>query len=125
MDETLRKKINLLVHLAKSDGKFHVSETAFLKDLLRKNGEENFDLGNVPIDIDPLNGLDVRLDKEELLYTCLQLIRADGIIHSDEVNFCKQVAEKLNLNPLVVDAYSNVALPSFEVFSQELRNTKG
>jgi uncharacterized tellurite resistance protein B-like protein len=125
MDETLRKKINLLVHLAKSDGKFHVSETAFLKDLLRKNDENDYDFETEGLDDDPLKSISSKLDKQELLYWCLQLIKADGIIHPDEVAFCKELSIKLNFDPLIIDTYSNKLLPTFDIFCEESQGFEG
>ncbi len=120
MNETLRKKINLLVHLAKSDGKFHVSEKAFLKDLLQQKGVENFNFDAVAIQVNPLKEMTSVPDKQELMYWCLQLIKADEVVHPDEIAYCKALAIKLKFNPKIIDKYSVEQLPSFEIFKEEL-----
>ena len=121
MDETIRKKINLLVHLAKSDGKFHVSEKAFMKDLLEQKGIRNYNIDAVDFDDNPLSSISSIVDKQELIYWCLRLIKADGIVHPDEVAYSKAIAIKLNFNPLLIDKYSSQELPSFEIFKEELK----
>jgi len=121
MDETLKKKINLLVHLAKSDGKFHVAEKAFLKDLLQQRGVVNFNLDALAIEANPLKEMAAVIDKQELLYWCLQLIKADGVMHADEVAYCKALAIKLKFSPLVIDKYALEQLPVFELFREELQ----
>ena len=122
MDETLRKKVNLLVHLAKSDGKFHVSEKAFLIDLLRQRGVENFNFDSVTSEINPLKEMASILNKQELIYWCLQLIKADGIVHTDEMAYCKALAHKLKFSPAIIDKYSIEQLPLFEIFTKDLQN---
>ncbi len=121
MDETLRKKINLLVYLAKSDGKFHVAEKAFLKDLLQQRGIEDFDLEAVANEVNPLKDIASVMDKHELMYWCLQLIKADDLVHPDEIAYCKALAIKLKFSPLIIDKYKFELLPVFEIFREELQ----
>ena len=121
MDETLKKKINLLVYLANSDGKFHVSEKAFLRDILQQRGATDFDFDKVIVEANLFKDVASIVDKQELMYWCLQLIKADGIVHPDEIAYCKALGIKLKFSPKVIDKYILEELPTFEVFSKELR----
>ena len=111
MDQVLQKKINLLIHLANADGNFDVSEKAFIKDLLTERGidhkkMEAFEKSN-------LNDIQTIVDKEQALYWALQLVKTDGVIHVDEIAFCKAIAFRLKFLPEVVDEYVNKDLPDF------------
>ncbi len=120
MDETLKKKINLLVHLAKSDGKFHTAEREFLDSLLMERGVTNYDLDKVKVDHN-FSVFTSTLDKQELLHWSLQLIKADGIIHADEIAYCKALALKLKFNPSVIDHFANLVMPDFKIFKETVR----
>lgn len=121
MDETLKKKINLLVHLAKSDGKFHTAERQFLDSLLVERCITNYDLDKVKID-NNFSQFASTLDKQELLYWSLQLIKADCIIHADEIAYCKALALKLKFNPSVIDQFANQETSEFKIFKDTVRN---
>lgn len=60
------------------------------------------------------------IDKEQALYWALQLAKADGILHTDELAFCKAVAFRLKFLPEVVDAYKDRELPEFNLFKKEV-----
>lgn len=116
MDQVLQKKINLLIHLANADGHFDVSERAFIKDLLTQKGIDHknldaFEKGN-------LGDVHTIVDKEQALYWALQLVKVDGVIHTDELAFCKAVAFRLKFLPEVVDEYVKKDLPEFSVFKK-------
>lgn len=118
MDQVLQKKINLLIHLANADGNFDVSEKAFIKDLLTERGidhkkMEAFERNN-------LHDIQTIVDKEQALYWALQLVKIDGVIHIDEIAFCKAIAFRLKFLPAVIDEYANKDLPEFSVFKKEV-----
>lgn len=104
MDHVLEKKINLLVRLANADGHFDVTEKAFIKDLLQERGVDHREL-NEALAMDSLKDLHTIVDKEQALYWALQLIKVDGILHANEIAFCKTIAFRLKFLPEVVDAY--------------------
>ncbi len=114
MDQVLQKKINLLVHLANADGHFDVSEKAFIKDLLAERGIDHKQLDT--FETDSLESIHTIVDKEQALYWALQLVKADGVIHADELAFCKAIAFRLKFLPEVVNEYLNKDLPKFSVF---------
>jgi uncharacterized tellurite resistance protein B-like protein len=116
MDQLLRKKINLLVHLANADGNFDVSEKAFIKDLLTEKGVDHKQLDAFVAG--SLEDMHTIVDKEQALYWALQLVKADGVIHIDELAFCKAIAFRLKFLPEVVDEYVMKDLPEFAVFKK-------
>jgi uncharacterized membrane protein YebE (DUF533 family) len=119
MDQVLERKINLLVRLANADGHFDVTEKAFIKDLLEERGVDHHEL-NEALASDSLKDLHTIVDKEQALYWALQLMKADGILHPDEITFCKTIAFRLKFLPAVVDAYMDRDMPVFNVFKQEV-----
>lgn len=119
MSPILEKKINILIQLANADGHFDVTEKAFIKDLLIERGIDHKELKDV-LAKDDLKDIHTIVDKEQALYWALQLIKADGILHTDELAFCKAVAFRLKFMPEVVDAYKDKVLPAFELFKQEI-----
>jgi uncharacterized tellurite resistance protein B-like protein len=117
MNELLRKKINLLVHLAKVDGKMDQSEHEMLLEILREYNISDFKWNKTPtIDLADFEGAPSRA---EILYLALRIIRADGIIHPDEVAYCKALALKLEFNAAIVDHYTGEQFPSYELFKIE------
>ena len=118
MNQVLEKKINLLIQLANADGHFDVKEKAFIKDLLAERGVDHKKLE--AIEKNALNEIHTIVDKEQALYWALQLAKVDGVLHPDELAFCKAVALKLKFAPGVVEAYSNKELPEFSVFKKEI-----
>jgi uncharacterized tellurite resistance protein B-like protein len=120
MDILLHKKINMLIHLAKADGKFDDTERRMLYALLEEhnyNPEEymaKHDLNNPGPDVVAHSG------KAELLFWAIKLMQADGIIHPDEVAYCKKVAGQLQYNGELIDKYAHATLPSLSQFEKEI-----
>lgn len=119
MNQVLEKKINILIQLANADGHFDVTEKAFIKDLLTERGVNHKELNEV-LAKDSLKDIHTIVDKEQALYWALQLVKADGTLHTDELAFCKAVAFRLKFLPEVVEAYKDKELPEFNVFKQEV-----
>ena len=118
MNQILEKKINILIQLANADGHFDVKEKAFIKDLLAERGVDHKQLE--ALEKNALNEAHTIVDKEQALYWALQLAKVDGVLHPDELAFCKAVAFRLKFLPGVVDAYSTKELPEFSVFKKEI-----
>jgi len=117
MNQALRNKINILVQLANADGHFDINEKAFLKDLLQEQGVDHKKLET--LQAGNLEDLASIVEKEQVLYWGLQLIKADGEIHQDELAFCKAMALKLKFLPEVIDTYAHKELPDFATFKKE------
>lgn len=119
MNQVLEKKINVLIQLANADGHFDVTEKAFIKDLLVERGVNHKELHDA-LEKNSLKDMHTIVDKEQALYWALQLMKVDGVMHTDEIVFCKTVAFRLKFLPEVVDVYKNKELPEFTVFKKEV-----
>ena len=112
MKEVVRKKLNLLVHLAKIDGQFDQSEKEVLAALLDEAGltAQELEQYEVPVNLNDFKNSPARAD---ILYWALRIIKADGIIHADEAAYCKALAIKLNYQQEIVDHFTttDVGLP--------------
>jgi uncharacterized tellurite resistance protein B-like protein len=120
MDKLLFKKVNLLVHLANVDGKFHQSERDFLKSILVENGlgekylEEHT---SVAVNFENFSNLP---GKSELLFWSLKLIHADGVLHADELAFAKTIAMQLGFEAKVIDHFQGRPLSTLAEFEKEV-----
>jgi len=103
MDNYTQRKLNVLVHLAMVDGKFHKAEKALINDFVNERGFEidEFEMLKMPSDnLEDLKSID---DKKEMLYLAYKLIRADNIVDESEVVFYKKLASRLGYKSEVVD----------------------
>lgn len=118
MDTLLHKRLNLLIHLAKVDGKFDQSERKLLVGLLHEHGlEESYLEKHGGPDL--ANAAELP-DKKELFFWALKLIQADGIIHADERAYCKTIAIKLGYAPQLVDDLAEDFAMSYQSFEKHL-----
>jgi uncharacterized tellurite resistance protein B-like protein len=121
LDRLLHRKINLLLHLAHIDGKFHDTEKDLLRSLLREKGlEENYleEHKSVAIRFENLNEIP---EKSELLFWVLKLIHADGQLHATEVTFAKAIASQLGFKNEMIDHYKDHPIPSLIEFEKEIQ----
>ncbi len=121
MNRLLLKKINLLLHLAKVDGKFDHSEKQLLVNVLKESGLDGSFLESHEAETVKLDTLAEIPDKSELFYWVMKMIKADNILHADEIAYAKTVALKLNLKPEVVDYYSQNEVPDLPSFTQTIK----
>jgi tellurite resistance protein len=119
MNEVVRKKLNLLVHLANLDGKFDQTERDVLSSMLKEAGTaiDQFSENGKPI---LLSDYDNGVDKIDVLYWAIRLIKADGKIHPDELAFCKALALKLGFNLSVLDVLVSEPILSKAEFEEKI-----
>ncbi|MCE2997117.1 MAG: hypothetical protein ACK5RG_02640 [Cyclobacteriaceae bacterium] len=120
MNKVLSRKINLLLHLANIDGKFHASEKELLLSILKEKGlDESFleEHKQTTPDLETLHELP---DKTELFYWILKMIAADGEIHADEIKEAKNLAVKLGFSADAVDYFSHAPIPELSKFRTEI-----
>jgi len=119
MDSLTKKKLNLLVHLAKIDGDFHKSEKALINALIISNGldPEEFKLLSAH-SLDDVNDIE---DKPEMLYLALRLIMADGRIEPREIDYCEKLASRMGYDPALIKYYAYSRLPSRAEFDQQIK----
>ncbi len=89
MEEVIRKKLNLLVHLA----------------TIQEAGLSNHAIHESPNPVN-LNDFKDTPSRADILYWALRIIKADGHIHADEAAYCKALAVKLNYKAEIVDHFT-------------------
>ena len=120
MNKVLSRKINLLLHLANIDGKFHTSEKELLISILKEKGLDESFLEEHKQQTPDLETLHELPDKTELFYWILKMIAADGEIHSDEIKEAKNLAVKLGFSTEAVDYFSLSLIPELSKFRTEI-----
>lgn len=118
MDDVIKRKLNILIYLAKIDGKFHKSEKTLLMDFVKKlkmNPDEFKSLVENPEQLEP----EKVQEKTQLMYLALKLIKADNDLDYREVDFCKNLAKTFDFKAEMVDHFSNIDLTK-EYFDEEI-----
>jgi uncharacterized membrane protein YebE (DUF533 family) len=117
MNSLLKKKINLLVHLAKADGHLDESEKKLIQEILFEAGEKT--------DVDWTRSVSSALDdaseihdREKVLHWALRLIKVDGVLHADEIAYCKALTIKLKFKPELIDYFAHAELPQLTEFTK-------
>jgi uncharacterized tellurite resistance protein B-like protein len=122
MDRMLSKKINLLLHLAKVDGKFDDSERRFLRSILQEKGLQGSYLDAHKQEAVDMGQIKNMTGKTELLYWVFKLIHADNYLHPSEVAHSKAIARQLNFKEEVVDYFNTNKISTLAEFEQEVKN---
>jgi uncharacterized tellurite resistance protein B-like protein len=114
-----KKRLNLLVHLAKADGRFTKSEHALLLHFAQQKGlaPEGVAATEEPLHISDFTDAH---DKLEILHWALRMMHADAVVHEKEIAFCRQLATKMGLREEIVTHYATRPLPEFATFCNEV-----
>lgn len=118
MDDMIKRKLNILIYLAKIDGKFHKSEKALLMDFVKKlkmNPDEFKSLVENPEQLEP----EKVEEKAELMFLALKLIKVDNDLDYREVEFCKDLALKFGFKLDMVEHFTSMNLTK-EYFDKEV-----
>lgn len=110
-----KKQLNLLAHLAKVDGKFAKTEHELLVSFIKEKRLDPSIL-EAPLTQLKLDDMAHSENKVELLYWAIRMMHADGIIHDEEVRFCKHLAEQLGMREGLVDWAIGGTLPDWDTF---------
>ena len=97
MDDLLRKKISVLVHLACVDDHLDIKEKAFIYNVCLRNGVPLDEIGDLIEKPDAIQ-LPGELDHEsrkDYMESCLHLMLVDGRVLPKEINFCNEMGEML------------------------------
>lgn len=120
MDETIKRKLNILIYLAKIDGKFHKSEKALLEDFVCEYNLDIKDFKSLLKNPEEMQA-DKIIDKAEMMYLSFKVINADKYLDEREIEFCKELAQKIGVKPEFVDHFANRNL-SRKYFDEEIVN---
>ena len=108
MDACTKRKLNLLIHLARVDGKFHHAEKALIREFVKEKGFEAADFQLLQETEERFQDLQDIDDKKEVLYLAIKLMQADDVIDRKEMAFCKELALKLGYKPAFVDIFADI-----------------
>jgi tellurite resistance protein len=97
MDVILKKKINMLIHLAGVDGHFDESERAFIYNICLRHGVDLDLIGYLIAEPEPIEDID-KLPHEtavDYLTESILLMMVDGKVLPTEVKFCIDIGVRL------------------------------
>jgi len=92
--------LNILVQLAKVDGETDDTELDLIREIGKSNKLSDEDIEKVIETTDADDHLsslqDIDIDEKlELMYNLVLMMKADGIIHKEEMKFCLRVTKKM------------------------------
>ena len=102
----MNSQLNILAHLARSDGRIDPQEIEFLCQIGRETGlseKEVVDLVDNPQPIQDLSVL-TPYQKFECICHLVQLMKADKTVADPEILFCRKIAMNLGYDPEVIRA---------------------
>lgn len=122
-----RTHLNILVQLAKVDGVVVKEEIDLITQVGKANGmseEEINECFTVETPIDDLSALSDD-QKYEYIYSIVQLMKIDGRLYKEEIQFCAKISAKLGYNEnvlleLMVKIYSD---PHVSADKDQLKET--
>ena len=105
MDAVLRKKINILIHLASADGHFDDSERAFIYNISLRHGVDLDSIGDMIEDPEPIGSLGAlsHATAVDYLTESILLMLVDGKVLPSEILFCQDMGIRLGFPKLAVD----------------------
>ena len=100
MTDQIKAKISILSQLANIDGEFDVRELAFLYNVCIRNDVQLDTIGDIISQPEPVISLEdlTREDQLNYLTDMLMLMTIDGKVLPAEVDFCIEIAERLNFD---------------------------
>ena len=94
-----KSHLKVLMHLALADGEFDQKEEEFIRKMGHANGLEQDEIELLMSEAvnEPIPDLSILNDDEKFdyMYSLVQLMRVDGKLHKEEINFCVKITELL------------------------------
>ncbi len=122
-----KKSLGNLIALAKADGHLDPAEEHLLYKLGSKYG-----LKDRQISVMINSNKDYKLfapekheEKMNMLFDLMQLVYADGIVASEEIDFCHQIADRFSYSaeiiPWLLEKFSKNHVPDHETWNKMVR----
>lgn len=109
-----RTHLNILVQLAKVDGVVVKEEIDLITHIGKANGMTDEEINECFTDEIPIGDLSNLSDdtKYEYIYSIVQLMKIDGRLYKEEIEFCARISAKLGYNEdvllqLMIKIYSD------------------
>ena len=118
-------RLKILVQMAKVDGQADESELEVIRKIGASNNLTDMDVEKAIEEAeasDTVSGLEdfSKEEKMELLYNLMLVMKADGIVHKEEMKFCLGVIKKLGFDENVLfELISNTLVDDKAETSQE------
>ena len=118
MEGLVKKKLNMLAHLAKIDGHFADAEREVLYEIAREYGKKDEEIIEIVNKPEPDNDFSALSEyhKLEFIFIAIRIMKADGVIHDNEVDYCKGLAKKMGFDPKVIDDFAHSENIHFDDF---------
>ena len=122
MDAVLRKKINILIHLAGADGHFDDSERAFIYNICLRHGVDLDTIGDLIAEPEPIGSLGAlsHTTAVDYLTESILLMLVDGKVLPSEVLFCQDMGLRLGFQKAAVDQLIEEIKEDFGIKYDEL-----
>lgn len=122
-----KKELSLMIQLAISDKILHEREERLIYNIGRLHGLSENDVRELikrPVPIEPIEAL-TDDEKFQYLYMVIQMMKIDRKIFKSEIEFCKNVADKLGFKKTVVAELSSKIYgdPAITADRDELKKT--
>lgn len=123
MDDTLKQKINILIHLACIDGDFDIKEKAFIYNLCLRHGVDLDLIGDMIESPEPIVTLsNLNMEKRvDYLTECMLLMLVDGKVLPKEVNFCLEIGENLGFERPSIEGIINETRDHLNISYESLK----
>ncbi len=123
----LHKELSLMIQLAISDNELAEREEKLIYSLGKLNGVSEEEIKRLIKNPDPIGPVETLSNDEKFqyLYMVIQMMKVDGQIFKSEIEFCKDLAEKLGFKKSVVGELSSKIYsdPGITADREELKKT--
>ena len=122
MDAVLRKKINILIHLASADGHFDDSERAFIYNICLRHKVDLDTIGDLIADPEPIGSLGALPHHTAVDYftESILLMLVDGKVLPSEILFCQDMGIRLGFPKSAVDELIHDIKDDFHISYDDL-----
>jgi len=117
--------LQILVQLAKIDGEADESELEIIREIGSSNSISDEDIEKAIKSAeasDPISGVEDFTDEEkfELMYNLVLVMKADGILHKEEMKFCMNLTRKMGFEEdALFELVSNAKVEPIEHINKE------
>ncbi|MCY4418771.1 MAG: TerB family tellurite resistance protein [Cytophagales bacterium] len=109
LGDKARAQLQMMINLAVSDGHFSKEEQDWIYLVGTQNNLGREDIQQMIHESQPIGNLDRLNDEErfEILYSIVQLMKIDRVVHPKEVELSESMAEKLGYHKKVIQVLSS------------------
>jgi hypothetical protein len=105
MNIVLKKKISILIHLARVDNDFANIEKSFIEEICTRNGVSSYEFEQLVKNPDPIGSLGALSYKQvvEYMSESLSLMIIDNKIRKSEILLCEDIGLRLGFQKKSID----------------------